>query len=531
MDLFEEQQPVVAAIHSQSEEDSDSQNAESELELDYRERATARQVSSLKKDIATFTAEAEFVDSNLEFYEQTKITEKSPAVIKTAINDLQTSLSWLQKVFKNILVAKAKFIFAKEIALLIAITKTSYEAKNRAIKVLLNDLTEQLSKTEGGSVVEDSQTREKKDVTTPNFRSDEFFYKHLLPKVELTKFDGQTLADSMAYYRFRTSFMEVVVRRATLPGAIKLTFLKANLTGPAYQAVAHFTTEDANFDLALKTLDDLYLDKDKIIRELWRNLRSLKPNKAKDDCAFSNIVEYISNAKGIISDLKTMGIDCEESNVGNIFCAQIIFESLPFVVQNEIIIKVNTNYPDLKQIFETYPFALNKLMLKYQHMEFREKQHINKFQQSNRNNPNSAKINVVASKGQTKNKAQTPLQRKSHNTVERNLEKPEQSSSYAVVSQAARALPAKNHGYAEEKRNCRLCSSKEHSSSKCTEFSSVDARINRIKDLDLCTKCMSSRHDSSQCTYITLLFPFACQLCDSRKHITPLCDKLHSRNK
>ena len=72
MDLFEEQQPVVAATNSQSEEDSDSQNAESELELDYRERATARQVSSLKKHIATFKAEAEFVDSNLEFYEMNK---------------------------------------------------------------------------------------------------------------------------------------------------------------------------------------------------------------------------------------------------------------------------------------------------------------------------------------------------------------------------------------------------------------------------------------------------------------------------
>ena len=522
MDPLSAQQPATAISNQSAETDnSDADPSQSDLEqgIDIRARASARQLSALKKDITAFTAEAELLDANLEYYEEVEIANRPKSIMKNAINDLKAQLAWFQKIYKNILVAKSRFVFEEDIAVLLQATKASYTTKTKAMRVLMDNLTELVGETAGGGEVE-ALSRERKDKETSCSRGDEYFYKHLLPKVELAKFNGQTLSDSMAYYRFRSSFMEVVVRRAALPGALKLTFLKANLTGPAYQAVAHFTTEDVNFDRALQTLDELYLDRDKIVQELWRNLRSLKPNRAQADCAYSNIVEYISAAKGIISDLNSMGVDCEASSVGNLFCSHIIFEGLPFVVQNEIIIKVNTNYPNLKQIFETYPFAINKLMLKYQHKDYKDNVQRNK-QNNNNTNQKPSKVNVVSSRGSTKTGKQAPLPKRAASGVAKGQKRPERDRIEAVAS----SYPS--HGSLEptEKRKpCKLCSSQDHSSSRCKEFPSVQTRVARIRELNLCTKCMSSMHDVSQCTYFTLLFPFSCQHCDSRKHITPLCD-------
>ena len=342
-----------------------------------------------------------------------------------------------------------------------------------------------------------------------------YLYKHLLPKVELIKFDGQDLTDSMAYYRFRTQFMEVVVRRMNLSGAVKLTFLKNNLLGIALQAIAHFSTEDKNFDLALNTLDELYFDKNKIVNGLMKKFREAKPSKNdKTDNSYSNIVKYISDVKGIISDLDTLGIDCINNEVANKIYAQIVFENLPYTVKSELIIKINTNYPDLKQIFDNYASVLNKLKLKYVNKD-------HKIDHQNSANSFPSNINLVTSKGQKKSDVKTNQRQAVKTKAATGTHAPSFQPAKSKIT--TKNDDSKSEDTASQQKRCRLCSQEGHSSFSCTVYPTLEDRKGRLQVLNWCQRCMSTKHLLDQCVGE---LRYCCFVCNSNHHIAPLCPKL-----
>ena len=516
-----EQSPKSKTTNNNDTGEGDT--SESSTDEVFLETPSTGQLANLRKNVYTFEAESDMIETELQHYmdEVWSIETKSSTTVSRAASSLTKTLTEFKQCYKPIIIASNKYQLDRRHSKMVSEAMAKFSRLSSDIRVIIDRLNERLDQV-GRSRVESSSSAGSSSTAPP--RTEDFYYKNLIPKVQLDKFSGDDLTDAMAYYRFKTSFLEVVVRRANLSGAIKLTLLKANVVGSAYKAIAHFATEDNNYDLALKTLDDLYFDKDKIVSGLMRQIREVTPSKnAKNDHSFNNIIEYISTTKGILSDLKTLGVDCISSITANKIYSQIIFENLPFIVQNEIILKVSNNYPNIQQIFDNYPAAINKLKLKYQSKDL-------KFAAIDNSNAKPSQVNQIKSKTKSNNRIKS---------------KPTSSSSASVsaqsVSVSAKPAALKAEAIKPKKSvsvaggpytlNCKLCHGEGHSPSRCQKYPSLQSRQARLEELNYCKKCMSASHKVQNCPYNNMLFGFTCNLCSQNDHITPLCPRtnLHAK--
>ena len=76
---------------------------------------------------------------------------------------------------------------------------------------------------------------------------------------------------------------------------------------------------------------------------------------------------------------------------------------------------------------------------------------------------------------------------------------------------------------------CKLCKKKGHPMSRCSTYASAQTRQARCRELNLCTLCTSTRHKTKDCLGKRNRLPFKCSLCNSRNHVTPLCDKAEEK--
>ena len=76
---------------------------------------------------------------------------------------------------------------------------------------------------------------------------------------------------------------------------------------------------------------------------------------------------------------------------------------------------------------------------------------------------------------------------------------------------------------------CKLCKKEGHSMSRCSTYASSQTRQARCRELNLCTLCTSTRHKTKECLGKRNRLPFKCSLCNSRNHVTPLCDKAEEK--
>ena len=65
--------------------------------------------------------------------------------------------------------------------------------------------------------------------------------------------------------------------------------------------------------------------------------------------------------------------------------------------------------------------------------------------------------------------------------------------------------------------------------SRCSTYASAQTRQARCRELNLCTLCTSTRHKTKDCLGKRNRLPFKCSLCNSRNHVTPLCDKAEEK--
>ncbi|XP_050687354.1 uncharacterized protein LOC126980939 [Eriocheir sinensis] len=70
---------------------------------------------------------------------------------------------------------------------------------------------------------------------------------------------------------------------------------------------------------------------------------------------------------------------------------------------------------------------------------------------------------------------------------------------------------------------CQYFGSKGHSLGKCSKFPKYEDKVERLRDLSLCTRCAGSGHVESACYGKQNKLKFACQLCKKREHLTSLC--------
>ena len=78
-------------------------------------------------------------------------------------------------------------------------------------------------------------------------------------------------------------------------------------------------------------------------------------------------------------------------------------------------------------------------------------------------------------------------------------------------------------------RCCKLCRKEGHPMTGCATYASAQTRQARCRELNLCTLCTSTRHKTKDCQGKQNKLPFKCSLCNSRNHVSPLCDKAEEK--
>ena len=74
-------------------------------------------------------------------------------------------------------------------------------------------------------------------------------------------------------------------------------------------------------------------------------------------------------------------------------------------------------------------------------------------------------------------------------------------------------------------KHCRFCTSDAHNSVDCTNFVTYKARMEKVKEFDLCPQCTSPRHKVDRCPgTLSELYRY-CRYCNSKVHVAALCPK------
>jgi len=296
-----------------------------------------------------------------------------------------------------------------------------------------------------------------------------------LPELKVESFSGEGVSH-MQFHAFKTQYNNVIGLREDLSASTKFTYLKSYLKGYALKLVQHLQVNDENYAVALQLLESEFLNEKALVNDLIRKLMDLK---LKSDPTYLETKIFINDARCVIADLKVYNYDLLKEKSANAVVSNVIFSKLPSVFQQELIRKVDDNYPSVQQVFENYVEVINILNLK-------------------------------------KSKAQMHLEESvdSSGLVNRTV---------AVADSKPKKFLANFKG---KQRFCKLCASTGHSMVQCNRYVGFAARKKRCVELRLCSKCSSQAHTSNECN-VKLEFP--CSTCGSNSHITALCQGVVNR--
>merc|ERR1712030_106766 len=78
--------------------------------------------------------------------------------------------------------------------------------------------------------------------------------------------------------------------------------------------------------------------------------------------------------------------------------------------------------------------------------------------------------------------------------------------------------------------HCKFCNAGGHSMLHCPQFTTLNSRIQRCKELKLCNLCSSNKHLANECFGKQNKLNWECKLCKSKSHISALCNKKSKSN-
>ena len=310
------------------------------------------------------------------------------------------------------------------------------------------------------------------------------------PPLQCGTFSGEE-KDKFAFYNFLTQFKNVIGSRANLTNSAKLSYLIGYLQGYALKVVNHLLINNDNYEVALKLLEDEFLDIDYIVDQTYKNILAARP-KFKSETEFINIKEYVNEIRSYLYELKNQGFNFLEGDTpGNSLMSHIVFNKLPNNFKRELITRVKKNYPSLQDIFEHYLDIIRILDI------------------MSRTNKDFRKFESTKSSKVYKDKTNEASTSKSLHNFETQSVRPKEFS--------------KNPS-----RLCKLCSATDHSMGGCNFFSTYEDRIRKLRSLSLCVYCAGA-HDSEICYGKAGKLKQACKFCQNRTHISPLCPKNSSK--
>ena len=301
----------------------------------------------------------------------------------------------------------------------------------------------------------------------PNITDKPSLVKLNLPDLKCDVFDGE-VASHLKFHSFLSQFQNVIGLRANLSASCKLTYLKSYLRGYALKLVQHLQISDQNYEVALTLLRNEFLNVNAIISDLFQKLLNLKP---KYDTSFLETKIFLNEIRCVLSDLKLYEINLISEPSANKFLSHIVFNRLPNVFQQELVRKLDDNYPCLDDIMENYVEVVRTLNIRQPRDSKGEGVSVSK--------PNSSSKSNIINKSSVSNDVNKPI------------------------------------------KNCKFCCATGHVMLHCRKYATNLDRKNRCKELNLCELCSSQRHKSDSCSKLD----FQRLFCSSNKHISALCSK------
>ena len=271
-----------------------------------------------------------------------------------------------------------------------------------------------------------------------------------LPDLKCDNFSGEG-ATNLQYHNFISQFNNIVGNRVNLAKSTKLTYLLSYLKGYAYKIVQHLQITDDNYDVAIELLRNEFLNKPALIDELFKKLLEMKP---KYDVTYLETKLYISEIRCILSDLKNYDINLVTDESAKIFLSHIVFSKLPPPFRQELVRKLNENFPNIEDIFDNYVDVVKTLNMK-----------------------------SVRYDAPNVNKTFQP-RKKPYNESDHGQKK------YSNFDHGSTKTYSTTNSNADQyKRNCKFCNSSAHNMSRCTKYPTTEARVARCRELELCTHC------------------------------------------
>jgi len=291
-----------------------------------------------------------------------------------------------------------------------------------------------------------------------------------LPELKCEHFSGEG-STHLEFHSFLTSFNNIVGLRKDITASTKFTYLKSFLKGYASKLVQHLQVTEQNFSIAIDLLKTEFLNVEALVDDLFRKILDLKPVY---DPSFLKTKVFLGEIRCLISDLNLYDFDFLHERAGNKLMSHIIFNKLPMPFKQELVRKLNNNFPSIKDILDNYVDVIRTLNLK------------------------PVKTNPVE------------------------FEKPKSYSSINRSGVVTKEFSPSTRRAIDVPKFCKFCATTGHNMIGCNRYTSYDSRKKRCRELGLCFRCSSQRHISSECNKP---LDFECTKCNSRNHITALCDK------
>jgi len=335
--------------------------------------------------------------------------------------------------------------------------------------------------------------------------------------------------------RFIEKFKGAFDLQRNINDSVKLHCLKNKLKGYAYSLIQNLSINNENYGKAIEVLNKEFLDEKFIVDETIKKIISLKPTF---DPSYNTTRVYLNEIRTLVYELESYKFKFLEEPAGLLILSHIVLSKLPNVVVREITRKLDTNYPDLNQIFENYNEIIKNIVKTSNNQNKNSSQNQTKPLQNAHQFKPQYRPNVKSNFKQFS--PSDNYQLKYRNDINQRPDEPsrpyEKNNSSASLqnfktfntmhkSDTTGSGDASGFNLKNSSKMCKFCSSQGHVMTNCNVYEDYTSRVRRCNEIKLCSRCSSSKHSADQCPGLKDKLSFSCQVCNGKNHITALCDR------
>ena len=387
------------------------------------------------------------------------------------INNEQPPLATLQSLFCDV---KNRFQKIKDLQdQLIGLTD---DAENENMATVMVDY--QFDVQQKLSVISDKINEQLETVTIANSDSGRNSISSgvqlKLPELTLPKFsDNKT--NLFNYVNFRSAFLNAIMAVPEMMETTKFIYLRAQLSGKAYNLVENLAIDETTYGIALAALDKEFLNRQEIFNASMSQIMNQTPANNLDSAC-----QVVLNFKTNLIELNKIKYNFQDGEATRELVSMILRSKLPKFFTVEIARACGQANPSYTDIIENYQ-QVRRLL---------------------------ADNNRSAPKKPESDRAQL-MQYKKQTDMSR----------YQRVAHERKT----HNGEGNILKNCKFCNANNHFSANCVKYRTHVQRINRARELKLCVKCLSAKHFTETCSGSRNKLPFACKICKGHDHVTPIC--------